>query len=126
MGDAIQPRAQVAHLGPGPQRLPRAHEARLQHVLGERLAQQPAQVALQRAAVALDDGLEGMVVPVGRERGQTAIALGAQQRGGQQRRHDRETTVAPLRHAVSRSSPSSDARRTSGRLARLRSNSSGV
>ena len=126
VGDAVQPRAQLAHLGAGAQRLPCAHEARLQDVLGQRLAQQPAQIALQRAAVALDDRLEGPIVAIGRERDETAVALGAQQGGGQQRRHDRETTVAPLRHAASRSNPWSLTRRTSGRLSRLRSNSSGV
>jgi hypothetical protein len=87
VGNPVQPRAQVAHVGPGAQRLPGADEARLQHVLGQRLAQQPSQVALQRAPVALDDGVEGAVVAVRREGRQATVALGAQQRGGQQGRH---------------------------------------
>jgi hypothetical protein len=52
-------------------------------------AEQPPQVALQRPAVALDDRLEGAIVAVGGKHRQTAIALRAQERRGQQGRHDR-------------------------------------
>jgi hypothetical protein len=75
--DPVQPRAQLAHVGTGAQCLPRAHEGRLQHILRERLAQQPAQIALKGAAVALDDRLERPIVAVGRERREPTVALGA-------------------------------------------------
>jgi hypothetical protein len=80
VGDPVQPWAQIAHLGARAQRLPRAHEGRLQHVLGQRLGEQAPQVALQRPAVALDDLLEGTIVAGGGERAQAAVALRAQQR----------------------------------------------
>jgi hypothetical protein len=79
--DPVEPRAQVTDLGPGPQRRPRVDERRLDDVLGERVRQQPAQVAQERAPVALDDRLEGAVVAGGGELDEAVVGLPAEQAG---------------------------------------------
>jgi hypothetical protein len=79
VGDAVQPRAQLAHLGARAQRRPRADERRLHHVLGERVRQEAPQIAQQRAPVALDDRLERAVVTGGGKLGEPLVGLRAQQ-----------------------------------------------
>jgi hypothetical protein len=76
---AVQPWPQVPHLRAGAQRRPRVDEGGLRDVLGQRVGQQPAQVAQQRPAVALDDRLERAVVAGRGKRDEPLVGLRAQQ-----------------------------------------------
>jgi hypothetical protein len=79
VGDPVQPWTQVADLRAGAQRRPGIDEGRLHDVLGQRLRQKPAQVAQQRAAVALHDRLERAVVAARSELDEPLVGLRAQQ-----------------------------------------------
>ncbi len=104
VGDAVQPPPQLPHLGARAQRGPGVDERLLEGVLGARRGQHPAQVAGQRAAVALDDRLECAVVPVAGQPDEALVGLGAQQRGGQRRRHGRKA-IGPRRGVLEKPPP---------------------
>ena len=70
---------QIAHGHALAQRGPRAHERRLQHVLGAVAGHQAVQVAQQRAPVAIHDRLERTVVARRGERDKALVRLRAQQ-----------------------------------------------
>ena len=107
VGDAVQPRPQVAHLGARAQRRPRRRNAAAGRPRRAPRAG-PAQVALQRPAVALDDRLERPIVAVGGQREEAARRSGcaAAWMDSSGVMTVRPGTVAPLRHAGSRSTPS--------------------
>ncbi len=85
--DAIEPGSEVADLAAVLELPPDAEHRRLDDVLSPRVAQHPARVREQRAAVALDDRLERTLASCRGETCQTLIGLGAQQCCGQLRTH---------------------------------------
>jgi hypothetical protein len=87
--DPVEPGAQVVHVVAAAEARPRRHEPLLQGVLRPRLRQDPADVAQERPAVALHDGLEGPLVARGGEGDEALVALGAQEGDG---RHDHGAT----------------------------------
>ena len=81
--DAVEPGPQVTDRRPVAQRPPGAHERRLHHILGARLLrEEPSRVAQQRPAVAVDDRVEGTVVPGDDQVDQPLVRLRAQQCDG--------------------------------------------
>jgi hypothetical protein len=63
--DAIQPRTQLANLGPRPQGLERPNERLLDSILGPLVTQKGPAVSKQISPVAQDDRGEGVVVALG-------------------------------------------------------------
>ena len=93
MDDRVQPRPQLAHLLAVLQRAPRLHEALLDGVLAAALGKHAPCVAMQLRAVALDDRLEGRLVPSLHQLEQPLIGLRSQQSYGHTRSHGATLTV---------------------------------
>ncbi len=78
--DRVEPRLQANLLGRSAQRVPRADEALLDHVLGSIGWRVGSREGDQAGAITADDLLEGGIAPLSREGDQTLIRLGAQHR----------------------------------------------
>ena len=89
VGNAVEPRAQLAHLRATAQGRPGLQERLLDYVFGAAIGDgyAPA-VAQERPAVALHERLKGAVVPSASHRGKPLIGLRGQQAGGCLGAHD--------------------------------------
>jgi hypothetical protein len=77
--DAVEPRLQLAHLGPSPKGKPRVQKGMLQDVLGAGVREPHATaVAQQRPPVAVDQRLKGPLVTFARQRQQPIVRLADQ------------------------------------------------
>jgi hypothetical protein len=107
--DAVEPGAQIAHLGAAAQRRPGLHERLLHNVLGAGLREGHAPaVAQQRSTVAEHERLEGTIVTGTHERREPLVGLCGQQTCGCLRTHSDRCLSPTPRLRLSRAKGVSD------------------